>query len=172
MTQSAEEQLQLEIEIEVSEDVSLSTDFEALNKAVKAYLNSWTPFEGFQGVIVQVDLHFVGDEEIQSLNLQHREKDKVTDVLSFPVHENLREEASELPELKYLGLGDVFICVPQAGRQASEHQVDLDSEIYHLAVHGILHLLGYDHEINEKEERLMQVEEKAMISMIADLKKS
>ena len=80
----------------------------------------------------------LGDrEESKNLNLQYLEKDYPTDVLSFPLNE-------ELPDGFYIG--DIFICYPIAAIQAKENNVSLQEELFRLMVHGILHLQGYDHE--------------------------
>ena len=83
---------------------------------------------------------------MQKLNRDYRGIDKPTDVLSFDV------QISGLPSR---ALGDVVINVQQAQRQANEGQIDLYEEINHLLVHGILHLLGYDHEKSEQDYNLM-----------------
>jgi probable rRNA maturation factor len=90
----------------------------------------------------------LGDrEESKNLNLQYLEKDYPTDVLSFPFNE-------ELPDGFYIG--DIFICYPVAGIQAKENNVSLQEELFRLMVHGILHLLGYDHEKDTGEMETLQ----------------
>ncbi|MCP4216493.1 MAG: rRNA maturation RNase YbeY [bacterium] len=90
-----------------------------------------------------------GDEESQALNMQYREKDYPTDVLSFPLNE-------ELPESEGFYLGDIFICHPVAERQAEENEVSLQHELFTLMVHGLLHLAGYDHEEDDGEMLALQ----------------
>ena len=90
----------------------------------------------------------LGDrEESKNLNLQYLEKDYPTDVLSFPFNE-------ELPDGFYIG--DIFICYPIAEIQAKENNVSLQEELFRLMVHGILHLLGYDHEKDTGEMEILQ----------------
>lgn len=117
---------------------------------------------------VQLSLLICGDARIRKLNLEHRNKDKVTDVLSFPSNENLRK-------LKYNGhdlfLGDLAICHPQAKRQAKEFKIGLFDEFIHLFFHGVIHLLGYDHELSAKEEKLMQAWEEKALRLFSDIKK-
>lgn len=91
----------------------------------------------------EISLSFCTATEIQALNKQYREKDSVTDVLSFPA-------LAEVPTL-----GDIVICTSRAQEQASELGHSLKRELAFLFVHGLLHLLGYDHEISEDEERIM-----------------
>ena len=94
----------------------------------------------------EVTLSFVGDRAIQTLNRKWMKKDKPTDVLSFPLGETG-------PDGKHY-LGDIVIAVPVAGRQARAKGHSLDRELRLLAIHGYLHLLGYDHFAGiEEEER-------------------
>lgn len=89
------------------------------------------------------------DARMQALNAQYRNKDKTTDVLSFP---------SDLP-LGYDGprhLGDIVISLPQAQRQADELGQSLVRELQFLLLHGVLHLLGYDHETDNGEMLALQ----------------
>ena len=79
------------------------------------------------------------------LNREHRGKDEPTDVLSFPI-----DEDDDLDGVTRL-LGDVVICVPVAERQAAEQGVEPGDELVDLLVHGVLHLLGYDHETDDGE---------------------
>ncbi len=94
----------------------------------------------------EISLSFCSAEEIQKLNCQYRAKDYVTDVLSFPA----AIDGVDLPVL-----GDIVICAAQAEKQAEELGHSLERELAFLFVHGLLHLLGYDHEVSEDEERIM-----------------
>lgn len=96
----------------------------------------------------ELSILLVDDQTIQDLNLQHRKIDSATDVLSFPQMEG-DEFISHM-------LGDVVISVETAKRQAVEHQFSLEQELVLLLLHGLLHLLGYDHERSPKEEKLMK----------------
>jgi rRNA maturation RNase YbeY len=96
----------------------------------------------------ELSVLLVDDQTIQSLNRQHRNIDSATDVLSFPQMED-GEFISHM-------LGDVVISVETAKRQAVEHQFSLEQELVLLLLHGLLHLLGYDHERSPKEEKLMK----------------
>ncbi len=94
----------------------------------------------------EVTLAFVGDRAIRTLNRKFMKKDRPTDVLSFPLGE-------KGPDGKYY-LGDIVIAVPVAARQAREKGHALEHELRLLAIHGYLHLLGFDHFAGiEEEER-------------------
>ena len=92
-------------------------------------------------------------ETILMLNSQYRAKDKITDVLSFPVHDDLRKTVDPtVTNGGMLLLGDIFICEGVAIEQAKNNGISLRQEISELFIHGMLHLLGYDHEASQVEE--------------------
>lgn len=100
-----------------------------------------------------ISLALVGDKTIQKYNAIYRQKNKVTDVLSF-----------NLPVGDFLG--EILICVPQARRQARADKKPLLSEIKFLVVHGALHLLGFDHEKNNKEKMRQEKAEQAILKLL------
>ena len=90
--------------------------------------------------------------ESHELNLQYREKDKPTNVLSFP--SDIPEEMLSLLDAE--PLGDLVICIPVVLQEAAEQQKTPTDHFTHLLVHGILHLLGYDHETSESDAEEME----------------
>jgi probable rRNA maturation factor len=116
---------------------------------------------------LQVSLLICGDRRIRRLNREHRGKDRVTDVLSFPAHEDLRRRSLPGP----LFLGDLAICHPQTARQAKAFGIGYFDEFIHLFFHGFLHLLGYDHEVSAREEALMQAWEDRALTKFSSLEK-
>ena len=110
---------------------------------------------------------FCGKVKIKSLNNKYRQINKATDVLSFPIFENLRpdKKVSEknLPQIE---LGDLVICKELAKTQAVEFKISYEQEVIHLAVHGFLHLLGFDHEVSSKEEKIMEKLEAELVNKI------
>lgn len=105
---------------------------------------------------LEVQLTLCGDGKIRSLNRLYRNKDKATDVLSFPVHDSLRRGERESTVLfDVLNIGDIVISRDTARRQADSFQISFPSEIVHLFVHGFLHLCGFDHEVSKGEEKIM-----------------
>ncbi len=100
-----------------------------------------------------ITIHLCGEYKIRQLNHLYRQKNRTTDVLSFPVHEDLRAGKSQeeilMPELL---LGDIFICRQVAGRQADSFGISYFRELIHLIAHGVIHLVGYDHERSEEED--------------------
>jgi len=95
----------------------------------------------------ELSIALVGDAEIGRLNARYRNKEYPTDVLSFPA-------AAGMPDGVRL-LGDVVISVDKARKQAKERGRTLDQEMITLLIHGVLHLLGYDHERSAKDARIM-----------------
>ena len=109
----------------------------------------------------EVDITIVTDEEIHTLNRDYRNVDRATDVLSFALDEGDDEPTIVGGEAEHL-LGDIIISAPKAKEQAEEFGHGLNREITYLAVHGILHLLGYDH-MEEKDKVVMRKEEEAVL---------
>jgi probable rRNA maturation factor len=113
-----------------------------------------------------ISISLVDDAEIQTLNRDHRGKDKPTDVLSFPLYEYHRGELVEPPP--YEGerlLGDIVISVDTARRQAAGYDAPLQNELYRLLIHGVLHVLGHDHE-EPAERQAMEAEERRLATAI------
>lgn len=113
----------------------------------------------------EISVSFVGKEEIHALNLEYRGKDKPTDVLSFPMAEG--DEAGDIdPENGAVLLGDIVICAEKAVSQAAEYGHSPEREFAFLAVHSILHLLGYDHETSEADEAYMKEKQELVLAKI------
>lgn len=119
-----------------------------------------------------VEVTLVGEEEIQKLNRTFRQCDRVTDVLSFPSMDGIKDKflsAAEHPleadEEGRLFLGSVAICMARAREQAEEYGHSYERELFYLAVHGILHCLGYDHEDEEERAEMRAREEEVMRAM-------
>ncbi|PRN08083.1 rRNA maturation RNase YbeY [Acinetobacter baumannii] len=100
----------------------------------------------------EIGIACVDLEESHQLNLQYREKDKPTNVLSFP--SDIPEEV--LPMLDALPLGDLVICIPVVLQEALEQKKTAQNHFAHLLVHGVLHLLGYDHETSDEDAEEME----------------
>jgi probable rRNA maturation factor len=109
----------------------------------------------------EISLYFVNDQTIQQLNKQYRNKDKPTDVLSFSLQEG--EFGNINPHI----LGDIVISLDTAAAEASENSFSLDEEINFLIIHGLLHLLGYDHENTTKDlAKKMRLKQEALFELL------
>ncbi len=111
-----------------------------------------------------ISLHLVDDAAIQVLNRDHRGKDAPTDVLSFPLIGQAETEFV-LPPGEPIALGDVVVSSERARAQAAEYGHSPEREIAYLVAHGILHVLGHDHE-REDERRVMREREEEALSAL------
>jgi probable rRNA maturation factor len=112
-----------------------------------------------------VDIIFVDDEFMRQLNRRFTRKDRTTDVLSF----GMREQSPGPTD--YPSLGDVYVSLDQAKRQASLYKVDFDEEVALLVTHGLLHILGYDHR-GENEKNIMRKKEEKYLKNMVESSKS
>ena len=124
---------------------------------------------------VEISLAIVGDGRIRKLNKMYRGKNRVTDVLSFGDKSVMLYLNKAFPRMKkgedaefievpdgIKRLGEIVICYPRAKKQAKRLNHSLEKELTVLLVHGILHLLGYDHEQDEDAEKMKTMEEKIL----------
>ena len=114
---------------------------------------------------LSASLLFTSDAEVHALNREWRQRDKPTNVLSFPMLE--REELLALrsagpPEL----LGDVALAYETCAREAAEKHVPLEHHAAHLIVHGLLHLAGHDHELGDAEAEAMEAQETKALALM------
>ncbi len=129
---------------------------------------------------LEMSLSIVSQEEIQQLNKEYRQIDSVTDVLSFPTVDNLSRGVLDLqslsndinPQTGRLNIGDVIICLDRAKEQAQNYNHSLKREIAFLSLHGLLHLLGYDHMSQQDEQQMfaLQNEILALANITRDAK--
>jgi len=119
---------------------------------------------------VEVSFRLTSDDDVRTLNAQYRHKDKATNVLSFPmVQSDLIETVTQNSDDGEVLLGDIVlahgVCVAEAG----ERGISVEDHAAHLMVHGVLHLLGYDHMGDEEAEAMEAIERDALASLgIAD----
>lgn len=137
----------------------------ALQSVLAKNLTKNPHFAGVKEVSMTMTL--CGKTKIRSLNKQYRQKDYVTDVLSFPIYDNLRpDKKPKGKNLSQMDLGDLVICKEKALSQAREFEITYEQEVVHLAVHGFLHLIGFDHEISTKEEKIMEAHENELVGQV------
>jgi probable rRNA maturation factor len=104
-----------------------------------------------------VSVHLIGDTRMKRLNTIHRGKEKTTDVLSFSTL-----EGAPLPG-EYTEVGDIFISVPQIIRQSKKYKVSIKEEMTRMLVHGVLHLVGYDHVEQKDAKRMFGIQEEMVV---------
>jgi len=130
----------------LQEEIEVTTKIEEL---IKKVINETAKLEGIDAKEVSVAL--VTNEYIKELNAKYRDKDEPTDVLSFPLDEEL--------------LGDIIISLERAQKQANEYNHSLNREVGFLTVHGMLHLLGHDH-YQEEERKVMRRKEEEVLTKL------
>ena len=107
----------------------------------------------------ELSIAITDDETVRALNRQYANDDAITDVLSFSQREG---EEFVSPPGSVPPLGEVIIAYPQAARQAADRERPPEAEVAHLLIHGVLHLLGYDHAEAEEERRMRAREEELL----------
>ena len=159
----------MEIDILFDEGFEDSLDEKWLREIIEAVLKAENV-----GDNIEMSLLITGQERIQQLNRDYRKIDKPTDVLSFAMQDELSPEDGEdcsfiSPPDGIKQLGEVIISFPQVVIQAQEHNHSVKREAAILAIHGVLHLLGYDH-IEDDEANIMEAREKIILeSIMGDL---
>ena len=112
--------------------------------------------EGLANKSIELTIHFIDEEAMAELNSEYMEGTGATDVLAFPL-----DDPKDFPDGEFLLLGDVLICPKVAKRQATQHSYE--TEISLLLIHGILHLLGYDH-AEQEEREIMESRQKEILA--------
>ena len=113
----------------------------------------------------EVSVTFCDNEYIRGINLEHRNKDSATDVLSFPMYD-LDESEPELNPDGTITLGDIVISLERAAEQAAELGNTLEREVAFLVIHSTLHLLGYDHERSQDDDEAQCLAQRDIIEML------
>jgi probable rRNA maturation factor len=113
----------------------------------------------------RVEVLLAGDETVRRLNAAYRSEDSVTDVLSFPTDAEDGDFFPGAGEEGWRDVGQIALSLPQAARQALEAGHSFEEECAHLLVHGVLHLLGYDHEQPDEEAAMRAREDAALAAL-------
>ncbi len=137
-----------------SEYDALENVYSNLAKTAFAILGVKTNYE--------VDVSLVDDKTIQEINRDYRSIDRITDVISFAFNDDTDPKDQIKDDGTLRMLGEILICLPQAKRQAETIGNSLARELSFLFVHGLLHLLGYDHQTKEEEEIMFGLQEKIL----------
>jgi probable rRNA maturation factor len=114
----------------------------------------------------EVSVRLTSDEDVQTLNREYRQKDKPTNVLSFPmVQVDMLDGLANSDDGEVL-LGDIVLAHGVCAAEAADKNVTVEDHATHLIVHGLLHLLGYDHELGEAEADHMEELERAALASL------
>ena len=136
---------------QIEEDLSIyNTMYHQIIEATLQYLNIQDD--------VELSCIIVDNEEIHRINQYYRHIDRETDVISFALEDDTPLHIEGLPR----SLGDIFISYPKAVNQAQEYGHSIHREMCFLFVHGLLHLLGYDHMTSEEEKEMFHIQEEIL----------
>jgi len=124
---------------------------DASNIPTKAQFRKWA--KAALRVDTEVTIRIVDEAEGRTLNLAYRGKDYATNVLTFPL--------TEEPHL----MGDIIICAPVVAAEANTQQKSIEAHYAHLTVHGVLHLHGYDHEIDKQAALMESIEVTTLLQL-------
>ena len=136
--------------IEINNLTTNQIDEEFFKKVAKIVLEKELGISQFQKTDLSIAL--VGQGRISELNRRYRGKNRVTDVLAFPNKE--------------IGLGEIVICLREVKKNAKKYGLTFEKELSKVLIHGLLHLLGYDHEKSEIEVKKMREKEEYYLSQI------
>jgi probable rRNA maturation factor len=115
---------------------------------------------------IEISIRLAADEEVHTLNKQYRQKDKPTNVLSFPmVQADLLETITQNSDDGEVLLGDIILAHGVCVAEAAERGISVEDHAMHLMVHGTLHLLGYDHIDDNEAESMEQIERDALAAL-------
>jgi probable rRNA maturation factor len=156
------------VESDASEEWDSSEDWAAIaERAVRAAVaeSEWAALLESR-LAAEISVKFTTDEEVHGLNAEYRDKDKPTNVLSFPMVDADLLEALATAGAGEALLGDVVLAHGVCTLEAAEKSVSVADHAAHLVVHGALHLLGYDHEESEAEAEAMEAAERRALAAL------
>lgn len=138
----------MKLNYEINDNYKVDFKYDYLHRVIKKTLKHEKVKNAFFSII------FVDEKEIQKINKEYRKIDKVTDVISFAFEDNNSLQYNDIRVL-----GDIYICIPRMIEQAHDYGHSVKRELSFLTVHGLLHLLGYDHMKKEDEEIMFAKQE-------------
>lgn len=146
--------------IEINNLTTVSVDEEFLKKIIDKVLAG----ESEKG---DLSIVFVGPGRMKKINKSYLGRNRTTDVLSFPESKIKLKQFKIGPLEKSESLGEIVICLREVKKNAKRYKVDFKTELARILIHGLLHLLGYDHEKSEKEAQKMETKQNHYLSLIS-----
>ncbi|MBO9714864.1 rRNA maturation RNase YbeY [Sphingomonas sp.] len=143
-------------------------DWEALATHAAEAALAQSPYGEWAGwpVAIEVAVRLTSDEEVHALNLQYRHKDKPTNVLSFPmIQPDLLQTVTQNSDDGEVILGDLVLAHGVCASEAAERGIAVEDHAAHLIVHGVLHLLGFDHQGDGEAEVMEEMERAALAAL-------
>ena len=149
-----------------SADEKYTRNAYAIKRIVREAVRATLYYEKFDAD-AEISVSFVTNESIRKRNLEYREKDSATDVLSFPMY--TKEEIAEIvpEEEDTVVLGDIVLSLERAEEQAEELGHGFLREVAFLTIHSVLHLLGYDHELSPEEDEIQCAKQREILEAMA-----
>jgi len=138
-------------------------DTEGYSSQIQLVIKEAVKQENLLNEALEMSVIFVTDEQIRDINKEYRHKDAVTDVITFALEDEVEGEIKIKGVPLPRALGDVFIALPRTREQAIRYGHSFTRELSFLAVHGFLHLLGYDH-LTEAQEKQMFGKQEAVLN--------
>ena len=138
----------MRLNYEINDNYQVDFKYSYLKKVIKRTLKHEKVENAYFSII------FVNEEEIKKINKEYRGIDKVTDVISFAL-----EDSKDTINNDLRILGDIYICIPRMLEQAKNYGHSIKRELSFLTIHGLLHLLGYDHMEKEDEKEMFALQE-------------
>lgn len=135
---------------------------EFIKSKLDIIINTLIEQENINADKIYVSVESATKEEIQKINKEYRNVDRYTDVLSFPIFS--REELEEFKKedkkgIKEMDLGDIIVCLEVIKEQSEQYDTGLIRELLYMITHGMCHLLGYDHELEDEKVIMRKIEE-------------
>lgn len=152
--------MKININLITEEKLWLNQD-KLIAKRIKSLLKKIIPQTPLQKIIgnIEISVLLTGDKKIQELNKNYRNKNKATNVLSFPLLDSKKIKNGNLQKLdlnnELLVLGDIILSYKTIKKEAEEQNKNFDDHLTHLLIHSLLHLIGFDHE-NSKDAKIME----------------
>ena len=142
------------VEVAIEESAEDAPAVERITRFVHSVLQTMQ-IDGWELSVV-----LCGEQQMQNLNREFRDKDETTDVLSFSQLEGVKPPSNKSDTVY---AGDVVVCLPHMRRSASQFEVDAEEELKRLIVHGVLHLAGFDHSDNSAHQPMLSEQERILL---------
>ncbi len=144
-------------------EINNLTTVEIDEKKIKVIIENILEKEKKRG---DVSLAFVGQGRIRVLNKKYRGKNRVTDILAFSESKVSFEKFRVGPTKKFPGLGELVICLREVKKNAKKYNSSFEKELARILIHGVLHLLGYEHEGDREAEKEMEEKQEYYLSQV------
>lgn len=145
-------------------EIDFTSKFEEFNDYEEKYINITLETLNYLNLDFSpvISVSFVDNKYIHKINKKYRGVDKETDVISFAFLDDDRHREQTLRSKSVVALGDIYISVDKAKEQALNYGHSLNRELSFLYVHGLLHLLGYDHQNEEQEKEMFHIQDEIL----------